>query len=134
MPGAKYWTPGRKPAENDAVARLEGAGDTGRDVVKKILAAIAIGGYAVTGLFGSTAGACDDGPNSANQSLPSPAGGTIWYSTGGGDAGATVTGSQGYIEARQSGDGVEVGGRHSTDAVYGQVNTSTGQVCVNDLP
>lgn len=102
--------------------------------MKKVLAAIAIGGYAIAGLFGSTAQACDDGPNTASSSLPSPSGGTIWYSTGNGDAGVTVTGSVGYIEARQDGEGIEVGGRHSGNAVYGQANTDTGSVCVNDLP
>ncbi len=93
--------------------------------MKKLLAAVAVFGFAVAGVFGaSPAQACDDGANVPTESsLPSPTGGTIWYSTADGSAGVTVTGSQGYIEAREEGEGVEIGGRSSNNAVYGQVNT-----------
>lgn len=102
--------------------------------MKRLVSVVATAGFAALGLFGAApAQACDDGANTPTKySLPNPAtGGTVWYSTDDGDAGVTSDGPQGYIEVRQDGGGYEVGGRHSSGALYGQINSDDlGSICL----
>lgn len=105
--------------------------------MRKLILAGAAAAFALAGLAAAPgAQACDNGynPNGSYQSNPGT-GGVIITSTDAGNRGVTSQGPTGYIEAREYNGGYEVGGRHSSNLVYGQVDSNNpGAICVNDLP